>query len=237
MLNLGDSVAEGKFRPKLLTEQVSQVLMEAILNGSIAPGQQLIEIELQNLLGVSRSPLREAFRDLEKKGLVVIVPRRGAFVKAITKVDVQENFPVRASLEGLAAREAHPKLGEAELGRMAAALKGMQAAGELKDSKAYRENHQVFHDTFINASGNQLLVELLQNLRMHRIWYFVSFRYHQDIRTAMEVHSKIFDLFQDRDAGPDLVEQVVRNHIEEALPKIFGDMENQSPEAGQNPQV
>jgi DNA-binding GntR family transcriptional regulator len=227
MVGLGNGLKDRNFKPKVLTEQVSQVLKEAILNGELQPGAQLVETELQKQLGVSRSPLREAFRDLEKMGLVSIIPRRGTFVRAITRKDIEENFPVRAALEGLAAREAHPQMGPNDLARMADALKGMRRAGQDKDHEAYRKNHLAFHDIFIQASDNQLLIDLLSNLRMHRLWYFVSFRYHQEIETTMEVHSRIFGLFKDKNADSKEVEAVVRNHIEEALARLFGDMDDE----------
>ena len=94
------------FKPQVLGEQVSQILIDAILQGSLKQGDQLIEADLQQHFNVSRSPLREAFRDLEKKGLVEIIPRRGAFVRTVTTKDIEENFPVRATLEGLAASPA-----------------------------------------------------------------------------------------------------------------------------------
>ena len=211
------------FSPQVLTEQISKVLTEAILDGALEPGTQLLETELQQQLGVSRSPLREAFRDLEKKGLVVILPRRGTFVKEITTRDVKENFPVRAILEGLAARLAHGRLGREELGRMRAALEGMKQAGRDKDREAYRRSHQVFHDVFIEASDNRLLIDLLQNLRMHRLWYFVSYRYQKlDFRVAIEVHEQILALFEQEGADPRELERLVRFHIDDALEKLFG---------------
>ena len=89
---MGVGLIQRGFSPQVLTEQISKVLAEAILDGALTPGTKLLETELQQQLGISRSPLREAFRDLEKKGLVVILPRRGTFVREITPRDVQENL-------------------------------------------------------------------------------------------------------------------------------------------------
>jgi DNA-binding GntR family transcriptional regulator len=218
------------FSPQVLTEQISKVLAEAILDGALAPGTKLLEMELQRQLGISRSPLREAFRDLEKKGLVVILPRRGTFVREITTRDVQENFPVRANLEGMAARLAHGKLSKPDLERMRSALEGMIRAGRNKDREAYRQNHKIFHDVFIEASDNRLLIDILQNLRMHRLWYFVSYRYQKlDFQMALDVHEKILDLFEQEAADPEKLELLVRQHIDEALEKLFGT--NDTPES------
>ncbi len=220
---MGTSFIQRGFNPQVLTEQISRVLTEAILDGAIEPGTRLLEMELQQQLGVSRSPLREAFRHLEKKGLVVILPRRGAFVKEITTRDVQENFPVRGNLEGLAARLAHGKLSQQDLAKMRGALEGMNRAGRTQDREAYRQNHQIFHDVFIEASDNRLLIDILQNLRMHRLWYFVSYRYQKlDFQMAIDVHEKILELFERENADPHELELLVRRHIDEALGLLFG---------------
>jgi DNA-binding GntR family transcriptional regulator len=97
-----------KFKPLLLAQQVSQVLTDAILDGRLASGEQLVETKLQAEFGISRTPLREAFRELEKRGLVEIFPRRGAFVRQLSRQDIDDNFPVRAALEGLAATHRLP---------------------------------------------------------------------------------------------------------------------------------
>ncbi|MGE5255906.1 MAG: GntR family transcriptional regulator [Hyphomicrobiales bacterium] len=220
---VGARLATRGFSPQVLTEQISRVLAEDILDGALAPGTQLLEMELQQQLGVSRSPLREAFRDLEKKGLVVILPRRGAFVKEITYQDIQEHFPVRANLEGLAARLAYGKLSPQDLASMRRALEGMKRAGRTKDREAYRQNHNVFHDIFIAACDNRLLIDILQKLRMHRLWYFVSYRYQKlDFQMALDVHEKIMDLFEQEDTNPHELELLVQNHIDEALERLFG---------------
>lgn len=221
-MDLGKKL-RGHAKPQVLTEQVSHILMEMILDGTLKPGERLLEIELQKHLEVSRSPLREAFRDLEKKGLVKIIPRKGAYVKEITRKDIEENFPVRATLEGLAAREAYPKIDDEKLAEMGEALDGMRKACEDEDVVGYRNNHTIFHDVFIQASGNQLLVDLLQTLRMHRLWYLVSYRYQRlDIHMAIEVHARILALFSSQDTNPQELESAVRGHLEEAMGSLFG---------------
>lgn len=223
MVGLGEKFQNQEFKPQVLTEQVARILTEMILDGTLEPDEQLVETQLQKHLGISRSPLREAFRDLEKRGLVTIVPRKGTFVKKITRRDIEENFPVRAVLEGLAAREAYPLLTKKDLAAMKKALAGMKKYGEAGDSQGYRENHNDFHEIFIRACDNQLLTGLLSTLRIHRLWYLVSFRYHRmDSQMALDVHARILKLFSSPDTDPDELESVVRHHIEEALVRLFG---------------
>ncbi len=168
------------FSPHVLGEQASNILTEAILVGVLKGGDQLIEAELQKQFGISRSPLREAFRDLEKKGLVAIIPRKGTFVKRITRKDMEENFPVRAVLEGLAAGEAHQKMSPEVLSKMEQILEKMSLAVKNNDTKNYWRNHFEFHDTFIKASGYDILIDILKTLRMHSLWYRFSYQYYQE---------------------------------------------------------
>jgi DNA-binding GntR family transcriptional regulator len=206
------------FKPQVLGEQVSQILIDAILEGSLKQGDQLIEADLQKHFNVSRSPLREAFRELEKKGLVEIIPRKGAFVRTVTTKDIRENFPVRAALEGLAARESYARMTAKDLKQIQKAFAGMQQAVAKKQYARYREHHHVFHDAFIRASGNDLLIESLETLRMHRLWYFLSFHYHkEDFKKSLAVHQKILKLFKGQNTDVNKLENLVRTHIDEAL--------------------
>ncbi len=210
-------------RPISLAEELSRVLKEAILEGSLSGGQQLVEAELKEKFGISRSPIREALRELEKKGLVEIVPRRGAFVRSISSKDIEENFPVRAVLEGLAAKEALGRLTEQEMIQMEQCLQKMRGAVEARDAKSYWEHHRIFHETFIQACGNQLLAGLLKDLRTHALWYRFSYQYYQeDLARSLSIHERILDIFCSKDLkrGKEL-EEMVRIHIEEAMERFL----------------
>jgi DNA-binding GntR family transcriptional regulator len=216
------------FQPHVLGEQVSRILTEAILEGDLKGGDQLIEAELQKQFGISRSPLREAFRDLEKKGLAVIIPRRGTFVKRITRKDIEENFPVRAVLEGLAAQEAYRKISGNALEEMSRALGEMAKAVKENDTKAYWRSHLEFHDVFIKASGNDILINVLKTLRMHSLWYRFSYQYYQeDLPRLLDVHQKIFNHFRDQDVDQKVIGDFVQNHIQEAYQRFLAYLDEQ----------
>ncbi|UCE51660.1 MAG: GntR family transcriptional regulator [Desulfobacterales bacterium] len=217
------------FRPHVLGQQVSHILAEAILEGVLKGGDQLTEVELQKQFGISRSPLREAFRDLEKKGLVVIIPRRGTFVKRITRKDIEENFPVRSVLEGLAAKEAHPKMTSQILEELAQVLNKMETAVEKNDTKAYWKNHLEFHDIFIKATGNEVLISILKTLRMHSLWYRFSYQYYQeDLHRSLAVHQKIFGLLRNKDADIDEIGNLVQEHIQTAYQSFIDYLNEQT---------
>ena len=225
---LNGKIKNLNFQPHVLGEQVSRILTEAILEGVLKGGDQLIEAELQKQFGISRSPLREAFRSLEKKGLVVIIPRRGTFVKRITRKDMEENFPVRAVLEGLAAEQAHQKITENALEQMSHVLQEMTKAVNENDTKAYWKNHLAFHDIFIRASGNDILIDVLKTLRMHGLWYRFSYQYYQeDLAGSLGVHQKIFDHFRLQDIAAEAIGKLVREHIQVAFQRFLAYLDEQ----------
>lgn len=201
-----------------LVQQVSQTLIQAILNRTLRGGDRLVETELQKTLGVSRSPLREAFRDLEKKGLVVIKPRRGTFVKKISRRDIEEHYPVLAALEGLAARQAHPNMDPARVEKLAENLEAMDRAAREGEVKAFLDHHAGFHQVYITASGNQLLIDLITDLRLRgtRLRYFFPHTpaYCQE---SLEMHREVLNQLSDPRADLDRVERVVKDHINQML--------------------
>ena len=208
-------IKEFNSQPVGLTEQVSRILVNSILQGVLRPGSQLVETELQKQLGISRSPLREAFRDLEKKGLVVIVPRKGTFVKTITRKGISEHYPVQATLEGLAAREAFLKMTPEDLEEMEKEYEAMTSLIKETEAKSFEEHHELFHGIFIDASGNELLINTIRNLRLQGTLYRYFHRHSKDYaRKSLLVHRKILDLFQNKKTDPDKLEQTVRHHIE-----------------------
>jgi len=225
---LTNKIRDLAFQPHVLGKQVSHILTEAILEGVLKGGDQLTEAELQKQFGISRSPVREAFRDLEKKGLVVIIPRKGTFVKRLTRKDIEDNFPVRAALEGLAAQEAHPRMTRKILVELSGVLDKMKAAVEKKDTKAYWRNHLEFHDLFIEASGNAVLINILKTLRMHSLWYRFSYQYYQeDLYRSLAVHHKIFGLFRNKDIQTHEIGNLVKEHIQTAAQHFLAYLDEQ----------
>jgi DNA-binding GntR family transcriptional regulator len=97
MEKLKSNFIEEEFRPQYpvsLVEQITDFLTNAIIEGKLIGGQRLVENELQRTFGISRAPIRESFRILEKNGLLVNIHRKGTFVRKITQKDVEENFPI-----------------------------------------------------------------------------------------------------------------------------------------------
>ena len=209
-----------------LVEQITEFLTHAIMDGQFESGGRLVETELQRQFGVSRSPIRESFRILEKNGLVSSIPRKGTFVRKTTQKDIEENFPIRANLESLAARLALPHLTAQDMEKMEAAFSKMKEAAKNNDFKSYLKYHTQYHDIFIRASGNDTLIEILENLRHQAIWFRYSYLYVQEaFDYAVKVHRKILDLFIKKDA--DRLEALVKEHILIALDRFIQFLESQ----------
>jgi DNA-binding GntR family transcriptional regulator len=223
-----DNIEQIDLKSSVLGEQVSRILSDAILEGVLKGGDKLVEAELQKKFGISRSPLREAFRDLEKKGLVLIVPRKGTFVRNIIRKDIEDNFPVRSALEGLAAREAHGKMTPKDKKMLTQALQGMEKAVRGRNTKLYWKYHLEFHDIFIDASQNDVLINILRTLRVHSMWYRFSYQYYQeDLEKSLAVHQRICDRFHDDAADVSNLERLVQHHIEVAVERFLEYLETQ----------
>ncbi len=222
---MNNKISKIRLKPILIPEQVSQVLTQVIIEGVLKGGDRLVEDELQEQLGVSRSPIREAFRDLASKGLVEIVPRKGTFVKTVARKDIDQFFPVLAVLEGLAAEEAVNKLTDDNVKEMEKTLDNMRIECRKGNATAFRELHNSFHHIYIYAADNTLLENILRNLRMHIMWYRFSFKYHQeDLNHSLQVHKHILELF--KQGLPKEVGKAVRGHVMVAHQKFLEYLNN-----------
>lgn len=209
---------ENAFNPQMaksLVEQICDALTNAIIEGTLKPGEPLTEISLQQTFGVSRTPIREAYRILERKGLLEVIPRKGTYVKVISEKDIVETFPVRAILEGYAARLAAEKMTDAQLAEMDVCLKEMVKSAQENNFRSFMLNHYDFHRCFISCSGNDLLKDILDILLEKAIWFRCSFLYfHQNYSFSIDKHEEILGLFMKRDK--DGVGMLVKEHIEVA---------------------
>ena len=154
-----------------LRDVVFNTLRRAILRGELKPGERLMEIQLANKLGVSRTPIREAIRKLELEGLVLMIPRKGAEVAEITEKNMLDVLEVRKALEELAAGRACERITQEQIEEMKVAAKEFEAILKTGDVTKIAEADVKFHDVMYLATDNQRLITLLNNLReqMYRL--------------------------------------------------------------------
>jgi DNA-binding GntR family transcriptional regulator len=213
--------------PVSLVNQITESLTNAIIEGELIGGQRLVESDLQKKFSVSRAPIRESLRILENLGLLTNEPRKGRFVRRISKKDIEENFIVRANLESLAARLAVPNMVPKDISDMEMLLSEMTSDLKHSDLKSYFKHNYDYHYIFIHASKNDTLIGILGNLRRQAIWitFALSSNSSQEyFEYALSEHRKIIDLFIKKDA--DQLEAFLKEHILIGIEKTIRVMES-----------
>ena len=170
-------VNENEYLP--LRDVVFNTLRQAILRGEFKPGERLMEIQLANKLGVSRTPIREAIRKLELEGLVIMIPRKGAEVADITEKSLRDVLEVRKAQEELEELE---KAGE----------NFKKVLNRSKDITEVAEADVRFHDVIYMATDNQKLIHLLNKLREQMYRYRVEYLKNPDVHEQLiQEHEEI----------------------------------------------
>lgn len=158
-----------------LRDVVFNTLRQAILRGELKPGERLMEIQLANKLGVSRTPIREAIRKLELEGLVLMVPRKGAEVADITEKSLRDVLEVRKALEELAVQITCDKITGEQIRELEGAAKEFEKILKSSDVTEIAEADVHFHDIIYKATDNQRLIQLLNNLGEQMYRYRVEY--------------------------------------------------------------
>jgi DNA-binding GntR family transcriptional regulator len=198
--------------PGLIRERVVDALRDAIIAGRLKPGGRIRERELVSLLGVSRSPLREAIRILETEGLITSLAHRGARVSELSAVDLHDMLDVRIMLESFAARLFIERLDEAVLRAMEEQVERSRAPGYRVDLQENFDLGLEFHDLLVGACGNRKVVQMHENLKRHQTRYqhFAFARLGRDLR-ALDEHALMVAMLRARDLGA--VERLMRAHL------------------------
>ena len=140
-----------------LAEDAAERIREEILSGGLRQGERLVEAHIAEELGISRGPLREAFKVLRTEGLLVDIPNRGTFVVRLSPTDVREIFDLRAAIETRAAKTLAQRGGEKEVHELRRLLDRLEAAAESGDVRAVARADLAFHEAVCRLSGNRRL--------------------------------------------------------------------------------
>jgi DNA-binding GntR family transcriptional regulator len=196
-----------------LRESILETIRDAIVRGALKPGEKVAEPELADRFGISRTPIREAFRQLESEGYLTVIPRKGAVVVSFSERDVEEFYAIKSILEGYAARQACEKLTQREIDKLRAINDKLAQLADEGDIKNFFKVHNDFHDLFVKAADNDKLLELITNLvgKFQRL-RIASLSLPGRMRISVEEHSKIIEAFSRRDA--DGAEKLVRKNAE-----------------------
>ena len=180
-----------------LREMVYEELKMQILTGAIVPGTRMMEVELAKEIGVSRTPIREAIRKLEKEGLVTIEPRRGAYASQISTEDMVEILEVRQNMEGLAAFFAASRMKPEQLADLKEVATNYNTAvsdGNMEDMIKYDTR---FHRIIVESCNNKILVQMIEQLQelvlRFRYIYYDDFRRAENMPSEHEIILKAIE--------------------------------------------
>lgn len=196
-----------------LRDVVFNTLRQAILTGELKPGERLMEIHLANKLGVSRTPIREAIRKLELEGLVTMIPRRGAEVAQITEKSMNDVLEVRRAMDALCVELACDRITPEELEQLKEACDAFETAVKTRDVKKIAQADVTLHDIILRATGNQRLIQLVNNLSEQMYRY--RFEYIKDSsqhERLVEEHRVIYRSIVQKDK--ETASRAAKTHID-----------------------
>ena len=196
-----------------LREKILENIRDSIVSGSLKAGSRVSEPELAERYGISRTPVREAFRQLETEGYLTVIPRRGAVVSQFTPKDVEEFYAIKSIMEGYAAHRACENFTEKDLDRLQGINDKQAELDRAGDIKNFFKVHNSFHELFIKAADNEKLRELIGGLvtKFQRL-RFTSLSLPGRMEVSVQEHEKIIDAFRKKDAN--LAETLVRKNAE-----------------------
>jgi DNA-binding GntR family transcriptional regulator len=217
----GSGAATVPFARSNLREQIKDVILQRIVEGSYPPGSRIVETRVAQELGVSQGPVREALRDLEQLGCIVHEPYRGCSVRAFSVDELLEAFPVRAALEALAARLAAERVGDAELAELEQLLERMRVAARRGDAHDQSQANASFHATIVRAARNGTLERQWRMLEPFSRTYLTVSRPGIDLIALSDRHVPILDALRRHD--PDAAAAAMHEHLMGAAELLRGD--------------
>lgn len=199
-----------------LRTQIKEILLARILNGVYQPGDRLIELQIAQELGTSQAPVRESLRELEALGFVESEPYRGTRVRAVTKAELTEIYPVRAALEEVAARLAAKNLA-GNVAEIEAELAAMHREADNRDLYEQVLHDVAFHRLIVEASGNTVLQDVWKSLRVEARTLVSVIKTDINLHDLAEMHRPVLDALaagESEKAG-----RLIRQHVE-----FFGEL-------------
>jgi DNA-binding GntR family transcriptional regulator len=215
------SAAATPFNRSSLREQIKDVILQRIVEGSLEPGSRIVETRIAQELGVSQGPVREALRDLEQLGCVVHEPNRGCSVRDFSLEELLEAFPVRAALEALAARLAAERITKAELAELEQLLERMTKAARRGDAHDQSQANASFHATIVRAARNRTLERQWQMLEPYSRTYLTVSRPGIDLVFLSDRHVPILNALRRRD--PAAAAEAMQEHLMGAADLLMED--------------
>jgi len=210
----------GELKP--LRERIAQSIRDAIITGKLKPAERLLEPEVAGNLGISRTPLREAFLQLEKEGFLKVLPRKGAVVTELSLKDAEETYLIKSTLEVLAGKLAAKNISASVLTQLKYLNNKMRriAGSEKKDYKQFLELNAQFHKLVYQASGSEKLcriIELFRNQTLRYNYIYLSILSH--FKSSVDEHDKLIKQLELKNSAG--VERVIKQHSGAACKSLY----------------
>lgn len=197
---------------KSIRQDIYERIRDDITYGRLMPGERLTEKKLSDVYNVSRSPIREALRQLESEGLISYERNKGMEVIKLSIKQLQEIYDLRALLEGYAVRISMKQITNKDITFLTSLHKNLINAAKNKDIRAWLQNNSLFHGYFRDKAGNENLSQMITMLKRRTFNYQnMSLSYASYFETYIEHHAAIIEACKKRDA--DLAEQAMRHHV------------------------
>ena len=185
-----------------LTDEIADIVRERILKGEYRIGEKIKENQIATELKVSRTPIREAFKQLETEGLIDYIPNRGCFAKGFTRQDIEDIYAVRKALEVLAVEWAVSRIDDEQLAELQRQSDLMEFYTTRKDSKRVLEVNADFHDIIYNAAGSRFMAQVLRSYKEYIEQTRKVLYYEQDCLTDIfSEHREILEAIKRRDSA------------------------------------
>lgn len=199
-------------RPETLRHKVENVLRDAIMSGRFAPGARLVERELCETLGVSRTSVREALRKLEAEKLVRNVPHKGPVVAVMSREEAAELYAMRALLEGYAAHEFARLASDAAIARFGEAAKALREEALAQDQAGVLKAKTALYDVLLDNCGNRLVKEVLTSLYSRVNLLRATSLMHPDrLPSSLKEIDKLYKALKARDG--EAAQALARQHV------------------------
>jgi len=201
---------------KPLREEVYDSLKKSILHGKVKAGQRLVEEQLANQIGISRTPVREAFHKLERDDLVTRLPKGGFAVRQFTKEDVEEIFGIRSALESYAAYLATLHITPDKVSALERKVEESENALKKNDDEKIIQLHTEFHDLLYKSCKSKKLIEMINNYRDYFYRYRSALLHAPNgFKTSIADHRQMLEAMKRK--NPRVVERLVRSHLDRGM--------------------
>lgn len=211
-----------------LRDMVFDVLMNAIMRGQLSPGERLLEVQLAEEMGVSRTPVREAIRRLEMEGFVVMLPRKGAYVAGLSIADVENVYEIRTALETLAVRLAAQRMQDEDYRQLDELSQRMQATWQEGDVDSWVKLDASFHELLYKFSRNDRLVQLMSNVMEQLSRYRIISLANVEVRhNSLDEHREVIAALRRRDSEG--AAAAAAQHIENTKQSLVKMLESKFP--------